>query len=58
MQPEEDSFGRPNEIRGKVFTFDATTKPWPINDKQYDLFIALQVWEHLDNKQSRALEKL
>ena len=32
-------------------------KPWPINDKQYDLFIALQVWEHLGNKQSRAFRE-
>ena len=58
MNPEEDSFGKPNELNGKVFTFDATTKPWPINDKQYDLFIALQVWEHLDNKQSRAFREV
>lgn len=58
MNPEEDAFGSPNEIRGKVFNFDATTKPWPIDDKQYDLFIALQVWEHLDNKQSRAFREV
>lgn len=58
MNPEEDSFGRPNENKGKVYTFDATTKPWPINDKKYDLFIALQVWEHLDNKQSRAFREV
>lgn len=58
INPEEDSFGRPNEFSGKVFTFDATTKPWPIKDKEYDLFIALQVWEHLDNKQSRAFRQV
>lgn len=58
MNPEEDSFGKPNEMKEKVFTFDATTKPWPIKDKQYDLFIALQVWEHLDNKQSRAFREV
>ena len=58
MNPEEDSFGKPSEIRKKVFTFDATTKPWPIHDNQYDLFIALQVWEHLDNKQSRAFREV
>lgn len=58
MNPEEDAFGRPQEIFGKVFTFDATIKPWPILDKQYDLFIALQVWEHLDNKQSRAFREV
>lgn len=58
INPEEDAFGRPQEIFGKVLTFDATTKPWPILDKQYDLFIALQVWEHLDNKQSRAFREV
>jgi hypothetical protein len=58
MNPEQDSFGKPDKTGGKVFTFDATSKPWPINDKQYDLFIALQVWEHLDNKQSRAFREV
>jgi hypothetical protein len=58
INPEEDAFGRPQETTGKVFTFDATIKPWPILDKQYDLFIALQVWEHLDNKQSRAFREV
>jgi hypothetical protein len=58
MNPEEDHFGRPNEINGEVLTFDATTKNWPISDKQYDLFIALQVWEHLDNKQGRAFREV
>lgn len=58
MNPEEDSFGRPQETKGKVLSFDATMKPWPILDKQYDLFIALQVWEHLDNKQSRAFREV
>jgi hypothetical protein len=58
MNPQEDSFGRPQDICGKVFSFDATIKPWPIMEKQYDLFIALQVWEHLDNKQSRAFREV
>ena len=58
VNPQEDLFGKPDKIWGKVFTFDATTKPWPINDKQYDLFIALQVWEHLDNKPSRAFREV
>jgi len=29
------------------YIHDATNIPWPIKDKQYDLIIALQVWEHL-----------
>lgn len=30
---------------------DATKVPWEIPDKKYTLFIALQVWEHLGDKQ-------
>jgi hypothetical protein len=58
LNPEEDSFGRPSALGGNIYRFDATEKPWPIADKQYDLFIALQVWEHLDNKQSRAFREV
>jgi len=58
LNPLDDQFGKPDGVYGKVFTFDATQKPWPIMDKSYDLFIALQVWEHLDNKQSRAFREV
>jgi hypothetical protein len=58
LSPEEDQFGRPNNYAGKTIVHDATFKPWPILDKQYDLFIALQVWEHLDNKQARAFREV
>jgi SAM-dependent methyltransferase len=33
---------------------DATRAPWPIADKQYDLFVALQVFEHLRDDQNAA----
>ncbi len=33
---------------------DLTNTPWPFKDKQYDVFIALQVWEHLKDKQKQA----
>ena len=58
LSPEEDHFGRPEHITGKIIVHDATIKPWPIPDKQYDLLIALQVWEHLDNKQTRAFREV
>lgn len=58
LNPLEDQFGKPNEVFGTIYTFDATQKPWPIKDKSYDLFIALQVWEHLDNKQTRAFREV
>jgi hypothetical protein len=41
-----------------ILSHNATEKPWPIRDKSYDVFIALQVWEHLDNKQSRAFREV
>ncbi|NBQ67385.1 MAG: hypothetical protein EBU46_00565 [Nitrosomonadaceae bacterium] len=37
---------------------DASVTPWPINDKRYDLFMALQVWEHLGNQQSQAFKEV
>ena len=54
LKPEDDRWGRPVNPVHKFYLHDATEKPWPIPDKKYDLFIALQVWEHLSNKQSRA----
>lgn len=58
LNPEDDQFGKPKQSIGKVIVHDLTVKPWPIFDKYYDLVIALQVWEHLDNKQSRAFREL
>lgn len=37
---------------------DATVVPWPIADRAYDLVIALQVWEHLGNRQREAFSEL
>ncbi|MCX7424636.1 MAG: methyltransferase domain-containing protein [Planctomycetia bacterium] len=58
VTPGDDQWGRPANKARKVIEHDATQKPWPIDDKAYDLFIALQVWEHLDNKQSRAFREV
>lgn len=33
---------------------DATQAPWPVADKAYDLFLALQVFEHLRDRQREA----
>jgi hypothetical protein len=30
---------------------DATVAPWPVPSRSYDLFVALQVWEHLRDSQ-------
>ncbi|MEX0735242.1 MAG: hypothetical protein WD944_00800 [Steroidobacteraceae bacterium] len=37
---------------------DATVVPWPVADQAYDLVIALQVWEHLGNRQREAFSEL
>lgn len=58
LSPEDDKYGRPDGVEGRVIIQDATIKSWPIPDKHYDLFIALQVWEHLDNKQQRAFREV
>ena len=58
LNPLDDQFGKPDETDRHVHIFDATTKPWPIADKAYDMFIALQVWEHLDGKQTRAFREV
>lgn len=41
-----------------TYGHDATQIPWPIKDKKYDLFIALQVWEHLKGKQREAFHEV
>lgn len=41
-----------------AYHHDATKIPWPIEDNKYDLFIALQVWEHLNGKQSDAFREI
>lgn len=37
---------------------DARQTPWPQADKSYDVFIALQVWEHLGDAQARAFAEV
>lgn len=37
---------------------DATQAPWPVGDKAYDLFLALQVFEHLRDRQPEAFREV
>lgn len=46
------------EVEGRVIVHDATETPWPIGDKRYDLFVALQVFEHLKDKQNAAFAEV
>jgi hypothetical protein len=39
---------------GRRTVHDATDVPWPFADKAYDLFVALQVFEHLGTRQREA----
>lgn len=42
------------EYEGLKYLHDAKKVPWPIENKQYDVVIALQVFEHLRDKQKEA----
>lgn len=55
--PDIDTWGIPEIINGKSYAHDARMIPWPIDDKYYDMFIALQVFEHLDGKQKQAFQE-
>lgn len=41
-----------------TYLHDATRLPWPVPDASYDLFIALQVWEHLAGFQAGAFAEV
>lgn len=43
---------------GKVVVADATVTPWPVGDDEYDLFVGLQVFEHLVGKQQEAFREV
>lgn len=44
--------------RPGTVTHDAKLSPWPFSDKQFDLFMALQVWEHLEGCQQAAFKEV
>jgi Methyltransferase domain len=43
---------------GQRIVHDATVVPWPFADKAYDLFVALQVFEHLGTRQPAAFREV
>lgn len=48
-----------DNINNKKFIQNATNTPWNIEDKYYDVFIGLQVFEHFeDNKQSEVFDEI
>jgi hypothetical protein len=46
------------QAEGRRFLHDATTTPWPVEDKAYDLFVALQVFEHLGTRQPEVFREV
>jgi SAM-dependent methyltransferase len=46
------------EAEGQALVHDATKVPWPIEDKRFDLFVALQVFEHLGDRQVEAFAEV
>jgi hypothetical protein len=54
-----DVVDRPQMVaEGARIVHDATAAPWPVDDKTYDLFVALQVFEHLGTKQPAAFREV
>ena len=54
-----DRIERPDLQReGALIVHDATVAPWPLGDKAYDLFVALQVFEHLKGRQAIAFAEV
>ena len=47
-----------SELPNLTYIHNATKIPWPVENSKYDLFIALQVWEHLKDKQKEAFKEV
>jgi hypothetical protein len=47
-----------DNIKNNNYIFDAKKTPWPIEDKKYDVFVALQVLEHLSPKQPQVFDEI
>ena len=45
------------DAEGTVFAHDATVTPWPV-ERTYDLFVALQVFEHLGTSQAQVFREV
>jgi hypothetical protein len=46
------------QSEGRVILHNAMESPWPVGDRQYDLFVALQVFEHLGTRQDEAFREV
>ena len=55
--PIPDKWGIQENVQSTEYLHDATKTPWPV-EKKYDLFIALQVFEHLVDSKSQAFQEV
>jgi hypothetical protein len=46
------------QAEGRLLVHNATVLPWPAADGAYGLFVALQVFEHLGDRQSAAFREV
>jgi hypothetical protein len=46
------------QSEGRLLVHNATIKPWPVADAEYGLFVALQVFEHLGDRQAEAFSEV
>ena len=54
-----DLVARPGlQCSGEVMVHDAKSTPWPVTRDRYDLFVALQVFEHLGTRQRAAFDEV
>lgn len=55
---EADTMDLNPDLPGLTYVHDVKQIPWPIAAKNYDTFIALQVWEHLEDQQQAAFREV
>lgn len=48
----------PDNIKNKNFIIDAKKTPWNIPNKEYDVFVGLQVFEHLSPNQESIFKEI
>lgn len=53
-----DILDYPGVNHSRFIKWDIRNTPWPINTKEYDVVLALEVWEHLHSHQIEAFGEL
>jgi len=41
-----------------TYCWNALNLPWPVENKKYDVFVALQVWEHLKKNHNKVFQEV